>query len=66
MLPLVQFLVFHGDLRGFRLPPVLPHHIWLTFGVYPGCAVLYFTEVVIVIFVTKMKIHAVDTESEAA
>lgn len=32
----------------------------------PDCTVLYFPEVSIVIFITKMKIHAVDTESEAA
>lgn len=31
-----------------------------------GSSVLYFSEVSIVMFVTKMKIHAVDTESEAA
>ncbi|ECC8925350.1 hypothetical protein DOJ94_23670 [Salmonella bongori] len=32
----------------------------------PDCSVLYFSEVILVTLITKMKIHAVDTESEAA
>lgn len=32
----------------------------------PDCSVLYFSEVAFVTLITKMKIHAVDTESEAA
>lgn len=31
-----------------------------------GCSVLYFYEVSIVMFITRMKTHAVDTENEAA